>query len=64
MLIQPIDYFLLAWFVLAALSTAYVAYEGRGAALTLPRCGRGAEKFRAEDKKPLSRLREREGPIA
>src|SRR5713226_10197085 len=37
MLIQPIDYFLLAWFVLAALSTAYVAYEGRGAALTLPR---------------------------
>jgi len=37
MLIQPIDYFLLAWFVLAALSTAYVAYEGRGAALTLLR---------------------------
>jgi hypothetical protein len=32
MLIQPIDYFLCAWFVLAALSTAYVAWDqfGRG----------------------------------
>ncbi|NMM38791.1 MAG: multicopper oxidase domain-containing protein [Glaciimonas sp.] len=27
MLIRPIDYFLVAWFALAALSTAYVAYD-------------------------------------
>jgi hypothetical protein len=27
MLIQPIDYFLVFWFVLAAASTAYVAYD-------------------------------------
>ena len=27
MLIQPIDYFLVVWFVLAAASTAYVAWE-------------------------------------
>jgi manganese oxidase len=27
MIIQPIDYFLIAWFVLAALSTAYVAWD-------------------------------------
>jgi FtsP/CotA-like multicopper oxidase with cupredoxin domain len=27
MLIQPIDYFLVAWFILAAASTAYVAYD-------------------------------------
>ena len=27
MVAQPIDYFLLAWFVLAALSTAYVAWD-------------------------------------
>ena len=27
MLIQPIDYFLAVWFVLAALSTAYVAWD-------------------------------------
>lgn len=27
MLIQPIDYALLVWFILAALSTAYVAWE-------------------------------------
>lgn len=27
MLIQPIDYFLTAWFALAALSTAYVAWD-------------------------------------
>jgi hypothetical protein len=27
MVVQPIDYFLIAWFVLAAMSTAYVAYD-------------------------------------
>ena len=27
MIIQPIDTFLLVWFVLAELSTAYVAYD-------------------------------------
>ena len=27
MIIQPIDYFLVVWFVLAALSTAYVAWD-------------------------------------
>lgn len=27
MIVQPIDYFLIAWFALAALSTAYVAYD-------------------------------------
>ena len=27
MLIQPIDYFLVAWFALAALSTAYVCID-------------------------------------
>jgi hypothetical protein len=27
MIVQPYDYFLIAWFVLAALSTAYVAYD-------------------------------------
>src|SRR6267378_8720159 len=27
MIVQPIDYFLIAWFTLAALSTAYVAYD-------------------------------------
>jgi FtsP/CotA-like multicopper oxidase with cupredoxin domain len=27
MIVQPIDYFLVAWFLLAALSTAYVAYD-------------------------------------
>jgi hypothetical protein len=27
MFVQPIDYFLVTWFILAALSTAYVAYD-------------------------------------
>lgn len=27
MIVQPIDYFLIAWFVLAGLSTVYVAYD-------------------------------------
>jgi FtsP/CotA-like multicopper oxidase with cupredoxin domain len=27
MIVQPIDYFLIAWFILAGLSTAYVAYD-------------------------------------
>jgi hypothetical protein len=27
MLIQPVDYFLVAWFVIAAASTAYVAWD-------------------------------------
>lgn len=27
MIVQPIDYFLIVWFALAALSTAYVAYD-------------------------------------